>query len=91
MCMSRCTRFITSTGHGEPAMIPVRRDDRSNDAKSGWSSSAMNIVGTPYSDVQRSAATARSVASASKPGAGITMHDPWVTAPRFPMTMPKQW
>jgi hypothetical protein len=23
------TCFITSTGHGEPAMIPVRSDDRS--------------------------------------------------------------
>src|SRR5215471_16580213 len=25
MCISLTTRFITSTGHGEPAMIPVRR------------------------------------------------------------------
>ena len=29
MCISATTRFITSTGHGEPAMMPVRRDDRS--------------------------------------------------------------
>ena len=41
------TCFITSTGHGEPAMSPVRREDRSNAPKSGWLSSAMNIVGTP--------------------------------------------
>ena len=41
------TCFITSTGHGEPAMMPVRSDDRSKLAKSGWLSSAMNIVGTP--------------------------------------------
>ena len=24
MCISLTTRFITSTGHGEPAMMPVR-------------------------------------------------------------------
>ena len=91
MCMRSMTRFMTSTGHGEPAMIPVRSDVRSNDAKPGWSSSAMNIVGTPKRDVQRSCSTARSVASASKAGAGITMHDPWLVAPRLPMIIPKQW
>ena len=44
-------------------MIPVRRLERSKAPKRGCSSSAMNIVGTPYSDVQRSASTARSVAT----------------------------
>ena len=29
MPISVMTRFITSTGHGEPAMTPVRRLDRS--------------------------------------------------------------
>ena len=24
-------------------------------------------------------------------GAGITMHDPWLVAPRLPMIIPKQW
>ena len=38
----------------------------------------MNIVGTPYSDVHRSASTAASVAAGSKPGAGITMQAPCV-------------
>ena len=47
MCISDFTRRITSTGHGEPAMIPVRRLERSKRPKSGSSSSAMNIVGTP--------------------------------------------
>jgi hypothetical protein len=51
MCISETTRFITSTGHGEPAMIPVRSDDRSYVAKSGSPSSAMNMVGTPYREV----------------------------------------
>ncbi len=41
------TFFMTSTGHGEPAMIPVRREDKSYESNSGWSSSPMNIVGTP--------------------------------------------
>ena len=40
-------RFITSTGQIEPAMQPVRSDDRSKRSNSGCSSSAMNIVGTP--------------------------------------------
>jgi hypothetical protein len=47
MPISAITRFITSTGHGEPAITPVRRLDRSWVAKSGSASSAMNIVGTP--------------------------------------------
>jgi hypothetical protein len=47
MCMSRTTSRITSTGHGAPPIIPVRSELRSNDAKSGCWSSAMNIVGTP--------------------------------------------
>ena len=32
---------------GAPAMMPVRSDDRSKFLKSGWPSSAMNMVGTP--------------------------------------------
>ena len=72
-------------------MIPVRRLLRSKLSKFGSSSSAMNIVGTPYSDVQRSAATAFSVASGSNPGAGITMAAPCVVQARLPSTMPKQW
>ena len=52
---------------------------------------AMNIVGTPYSDVHRSCVTARSVEAASNPGAGITMQAPWLVAGRLPMTIPKQW
>ena len=50
----------------------------------------MNMVGTPYSDVHRSSATAARVAAGSNSGAGMTMVEPWVVAPRFPMTMPKQ-
>jgi hypothetical protein len=42
-CMSLTTRRITSIGHGEPAMMPVRRLLRSNSARRGCSSSAMNI------------------------------------------------
>ena len=91
MCMSSTQRFITSTGQGEPAMIPVRSDERSWSAKLGWFCIAMNIVGTPYTPVQRSSAIARRVTSGSKPGAGITIVAPWVVQPRLPITMPKQW
>ena len=51
----------------------------------------MNIVGTPYSEVQRSACTAARVATGSKVGEGMTMHAPWLVAARLPITMPKQW
>ena len=47
MCMSLTQRFITSTGQIEPAMIPVRSEERSRSANDGWFCIAMNIVGTP--------------------------------------------
>ena len=53
-------------GQGEPAMMPVRNEVRSNSRKRECSSSAMNMVGTPCTAVQRSSAMAWSVASASK-------------------------
>ena len=89
--MNTWTCFITSTGQGEPAMIPVRSEERSYASKSGQPSSAMNIVGTPYSDVHLSWATASRVATGSNAGAGMTTHAPWLSAPRLPITMPKQW
>ena len=85
------TLRITCSGHVDPAMIPVRRVLRSKLSKFGSSSSLMNIVGTPYSDVHPSAATAFSVASGSNPGAGITMVAPCDVHARLPITMPKQW
>ena len=38
---------IAANEQGDPAMIPVRRLLRSNDANSACPNSAMNIVGTP--------------------------------------------
>ena len=91
MCIRPRTCFITSTGQGEPAITPVRSVEKSVRSKSGWLSCAMNIVGTPYRDVQRSASMAASVAPASNPSAGTTMHAPCVVHARLPITMPKQW
>ena len=52
----------------------------------------MNMVGTPYSAVQRSAwPPPRSIASGSKASPGTTMHAPCVVQARLPSTMPKQW
>ncbi|MNY38613.1 hypothetical protein D3C86_1732510 [compost metagenome] len=51
-------------------MIPVRRLDRSNSKRCGWSSMAMNMVGTPYSAVARSLATVSRVSSGSKASFG---------------------
>ncbi|CAM5364291.1 hypothetical protein SANTM175S_11065 [Streptomyces antimycoticus] len=91
MCISSTTRRITSTGQGDPAMIPVRSELRSKVAKSDRASSAMNMVGTPYSEVQRSRSTAARVATGSKVAAGMTTQAPWLVAARLPITMPKQW
>jgi hypothetical protein len=51
----------------------------------------MNMVGTPYSDVQRSCWTASRVAFGSNPGPGMTIVEPFGVDPRLPITMPKQW
>ncbi len=68
--MSRMTRFITSMGQGEPAMMPVRRVDRSYFVKAGCSSSAMNMVGTPCTAVHFSASMVFSTASGWKVSTG---------------------
>jgi hypothetical protein len=91
MFMSLTQRFITSTGQIEPAMIPVRSVERSWSPKEAWFCIAMNIVGTPYTPVHRSASIVRRVISGSNPGAGITIVAPWEVHPRFAITMPKQW
>ena len=51
----------------------------------------MNIVGTPYSAVHRSASIVSSTWVGSKESAGMTIVAPCVVHPRLPMTMPKQW
>ena len=90
-CISLTARFITSTGHGAPAITPVRSEVRSNSPKRGCSSCAIHIVGTPYTLVHRSSAMASSVARGSKLGAGYTIVAPLVVHPRLPMPIPKQW
>ena len=89
-CIRSTARLITSMGQGDPAMIPVRNELRSNRPNSGWSSSAMNIVGTPCSPVHRSSATVSSTASGSKPSPGYTIVAPCVVQARLPSTIPKQ-
>ena len=84
------TCFIVSIGQGAPAIMPVRSDDRSNMSNIGWFSSAMNIVGTPCSAVQRSLWTDASTFSGSK-SSTITMVDPCVMTEQTPSTHPKQW
>ena len=91
MCMRSTAAFITSTGHGEPAITPVRSDVRSKRSNSGWASSAMNIVGTPYSAVHCSSWIVSSTWVGSKASDGYTIVAPWVVHPRLPITMPKQW
>ena len=90
MFISPTTRFIVSIGQGAPAMMPVRRLDRSNSPNREWSSSAMNIVGTPCSAVQRSSATAASVAAGSNDSPGNTIVAPVDTQASTDNTMPKQ-
>ena len=91
MCICVRTFFMTSTGQGAPPIIPVRREERSKRPNSGCSSSAMNIVGTPQREVQRSSDTASSTAPGSNASPGTTMHAPCVMQASVPSTMPKQW
>src|SRR5512138_2979939 len=84
------TARMVGTGQGEPAMIPVRRLEKSNLLKSGWSRTAMNIVGTPLSPVQRSFSTAYITWSGSY-DSRMTMVEAWVTQARVDRTQPKQW
>ena len=64
---------------------------RSWSANDGWCCMAMNIVGTPYTAVQRSWLIASRVMPGSKPGAGMTIVAPWLVQPRLAITIPKQW
>jgi hypothetical protein len=55
------------------------------------SSSATNMVGTPYSAVARSSCTARSEASGLKASLGNRIAEPCVAVAMYPRTSPKQW
>ena len=60
MYMSSTTRRMSGSGQTEPAMMPVRRLETSKRLNILCSSSARNMVGTPYRAVQRSLSTAAS-------------------------------
>ena len=51
----------------------------------------MNIVGTPNRLVALPCSTASSTDCGLKTGPAMIVVAPWVMAPRFPITMPKQW
>ena len=51
----------------------------------------MNMVGTPYSDVPPKSCTASSAAAGVKLRPGMMVAAPWLSAFRFPITIPKQW
>ena len=84
------TCFISSTGQSEPAMIPVRRQVRSNISNIGWFNSAINIVGTPYTAVHLSLWMEASTTNGSN-FSTITSVQPWVRQFIVASTTPKQW
>ena len=47
MCIRSIAARTTSAGHGAPPISPPRSVGSRAGSKSGWSSIAMNIVGTP--------------------------------------------
>ena len=51
MCICASTSCMTLIGQGLPAMMPVRIQEKSVFGKSGCSSMAMNMVGTPWNAV----------------------------------------
>ena len=82
---------MISTGHGEPAMMPVRSDDTSNRASSGSAS-----IGDEHRRhaVQRRAplgGDGLEHARGSNASDGITMQRAVRDGARLPITMPKQW
>lgn len=82
---------ITAGGTNEPAAMPFLREVKSRCCFLLASSSERNIVGTPYSAVQRSVSMASRTRSGSNRAAGKTIELPCVKAPRNPITRPKQW
>ena len=50
MPRSRSTRRTSSAGTGDPPETATRNEDRSRRSKSGWSSMAIIMVGTPAND-----------------------------------------
>ena len=78
------------TGQALPLMMPVLSEWKSNFEKSGWSSIAMYIVGTPYTAVHFS----RSMDIITWMGSNFsrnTIVEPWFTQLITPSTHPKQW
>src|SRR5438552_3544768 len=55
MCITVWTFFITSTGHGEPAMIPVRSELKSKSLKRACSSAPMNLEDKSLAEARTSA------------------------------------
>ena len=84
------TSRINHSGHNEPAMIPVRKEERSNILNIGWFSSAINIVGTPYNAVHFSLCTEANTTRGSKRSSN-TAQPPLVMMAIIPSTIPKQW
>ena len=89
MCIFSTTSCITFTGQGDPAMMPVRMWEKSVFSKSGCSSMAMNMVGTPWK------AVIFSWLMQCRPFRGENavmghMVVPWVMAAVMASTMPKQ-
>ena len=90
MCIFSTTSRITAIGQGEPAMMPVRMWEKSVLGKSGCSSRAMNMVGTPWKAVIFSWWMQARAGLGEKYGSGNRLV-PWVMLAVMASTMPKQW
>ena len=71
-------------------MMPVLILDKSLDDLFNSSSIATNIVGTPYNAVHFSLTRKSNVSLASKDSPGKIIAAPLLTAPKTPITIPKQ-
>ena len=89
--------FILSTtssmvliGQGDPAMMPVLREEKSNLSNSLLFRMLMNIVGTPYTAVHFSVSMVVMTLMGSNTS---TKHivTPWLMHAITPRTHPKQW
>ena len=90
MCILVTTSCMTLIGQGLPAMMPVRICEKSVWAKSGCSSMAMNIVGTPWKAVICFSLMHLRPLRGEKAVIGLIIV-PWVMEAVIASTMPKQW
>ena len=83
-------RRTSSTGTVAPPLTTQRSEDRSRRPRSGCSSSAMSMVGTPRVIEARSVSASSSTSAGSNASTGTCAARDW-TEPSTPIEQPAVW